>query len=61
MTTQTLDRDYIHAARCAVNDLAEALNHLPRIQVTVMVMKLLLQIDYAEMLEDDDDIEAEVD
>ena len=49
MTTQTTDRDYVLLAKAAVNDLAEALRHIPGDLVPVMVQKLLLQIDYTDV------------
>ena len=61
MTTQTLDRDYVHAARCAVNDLAEALRHIPGDLVPTMIQYLLLQLDYTEVPEVDDLAKMEID
>ena len=49
MTNQTFDRDPVFVARCAVNDLAEALRHIDPALVPTMIQYLLLQLDYDDL------------
>ena len=57
MTTQT---DPVFAARCAVNDLAEALRHIDPALVPTMIQYLLLQLDYTNLPAVQDGMSLEV-